>query len=218
MPFGFGRKKEVDPAVADGATLVSAADARPVRSLRFHGFTEDWRLDGSMTISGRLLDTLNRRDAIALADVNWAPADGSAPLEPAPGIQSMDPYDLVVAIATAETAASLDEDERSAHRIHKVQYDVALEAPPYRVVGTIRLQPGVEPESVLERSSQMFLALTDPVVTLNGVQLDLGPDAEAILVNRFYLRGVEQVDKATGVPHQRLPGQGMGGAQWRERT
>ena len=31
-----------------------------------------------------------------------------------------------------------------------------------------------------------------------------------ILVNRFYLRGVEQVDKRTGEPHQKLPGRPAG--------
>ena len=218
MPFGFGRKAANDPAAADGGPAVAAADARGPRSVRFHGFTEEWRLDGVMAITGRLLDALNHRNAIPLSDVRWAPADGSAPMGSAPGIQSMDPYDLIVAIATAETAASLNEEERAAHRIHKISYDVALEAPPYRVVGTVQLFPGSEPESVLERSTQMFVAVTDPTVTLNDVQLDLGPDSEAVLVNRFYIRAVDQVDKATGVAHQRLPGQSLGGVQWRERT
>ena len=44
------------------------------------------------------------------------------------------------------------------------------------------------------------------------------PDVEVILVNRFYLRGVSQVDKRTGQPHQRLPGAPLGGTSWQERS
>ena len=218
MPFGIGRKKPDQPAAASAAEPVAASDARGPRPVPFRGFTEDWLLDGLMTIRGRLLDTLNRREELAVSEVRWAPADGSGPLEPAPGIQSMDPYDLIVAIATRETVDAMSDEEREAHRIHKIPYDVALEAPPYRIVGTIRLHPGSEPESLLQQASQMFAAVTDPQVAFNGVVLDLGPDVEAVLVNRFYLRGVSQVDKATGVPHQRLPGQSLGGTNWRERS
>jgi hypothetical protein len=32
------------------------------------------------------------------------------------------------------------------------------------------------------------------------------PDVDVILVNRFYLRGVEQVDRATGMAQRPLPG------------
>ena len=44
------------------------------------------------------------------------------------------------------------------------------------------------------------------------------PELDVILVNRFYLRGVIQVDKRTGEPHQRLPGAPMGGTSWQERS
>ena len=213
MPFGFGRKKD-----AAAGEQLPASDARGARSVGFNGFTDEWRLQGSVTIGGRLLDALNRREALPVENVLWAPAGGSAALEPAPGIQSMDPYDLVIVVAASDSIAAVGDEEREAHRVHKIPYDVALEVPPYRIVGTIRLHPGVEPESVMERSSVMFSAVTDPVVSLNGAQLDLGPDVEAILVNRFYVRGVTQVDKTTGEPHQRLPGLSMGGVSWREKT
>ncbi len=218
MPFGIGRKKDEPPQPAPTAEPLAASEARGPRPVRFHGYTEDWQLDGSMTITGRLLDALNRREDLPVADVRWAPADGSGSLEAAPGIQSMDPYDLIVVIANRETMAAMSDEERAAHRIHKIPYDVALEAPPFRIVGTIQLHPGAEPESLLERSTSMFAAVTDPQVSFNGVPLDLGSDIEAVLVNRFYLRGVTQVDKATGEPHQRLPGQGLGGTNWRERA
>jgi hypothetical protein len=215
MPFGFGRKKDAQPEAVNVAAVV---DRHGPREVRFHGLTEEWRLQGTMTISGRLLDTLNQREAVALSDVVWAPLEGNAPFEPAPGIRTVDPYDLIVVIAGPETLPSTDEDQRSAHRIHKITFDVALNAPPLRVVGTVQLHPGSEPDGLLERSTQMFVAVTRPSVTLAGQPIDIGEDADAALVNRFYLRGVEQVDIATGERHQRLPGTPLGGTNWRERT
>jgi hypothetical protein len=85
------------------------------------------------------------------------------------------------------------------------------------VVGTVQLHPGSEPESLLERGTQMFAAVTNPVVQLGDLRLDLG-DADTVLVNRFYLRGIRQVDRTTGEPFQRLPGQGLGGTNWRDRS
>ena len=41
---------------------------------------------------------------------------------------------------------------------------------------------------------------------------------DAILVNRFYLRGVEQIDRRTGERHQKLPGSPMGGTSWQDRS
>ena len=171
-----------------------------------------------MTITGRLLETLNKRESIALTDVVWAPIDGSTPYEPAPGIRSVDPYDLIVVLAGPETLAAVSEDERTAHRVHKVPFDVALEAPPVRVVGTVRLHPGSEPEGLLDRSTQMFVAVTNPSLWLGDSEIEIDEDADAALVNRAYLRGVEQVDLSTGQRHQRLPGSPLGGTDWRERT
>jgi len=218
MPFGFGRKKDPARDAGQGSgQAIAAADARGSRHVALHGFTEDWRVLGQLEITGRLLDALNKREAIAVSDARWAPADGSQPIEAAPGIKSIDPYDLVVVIAGADTLAAVTEDERLAHRVHKVSFDVALEAPPYRVVGTIQLHPGSEPDSLLERGSQMFAAVTQPAMTLGGTPVDLA-GADTILVNRFYLRGIKQVDRVTGEPHQRLPGQGLGGTNWTERS
>ncbi len=42
--------------------------------------------------------------------------------------------------------------------------------------------------------------------------------AAAILVNRAYLRGVEQVDARTGERHEKLPGASMGGVNWSDRA
>ena len=41
---------------------------------------------------------------------------------------------------------------------------------------------------------------------------------DAILVNRFYLRGVEQIDRRTGEQPQKLPGSPLGGISWQDRS
>jgi len=219
MPFGFGRKKDGEHGPGDAALGTDAPGVRGgPRSIHFHGITEEWRLRGTMTITGRLLDALNRREPLDLEEVAWAPIDGSSPFEPAPGIRSVDPYDLIVVFAGPDSLKPMTDEERSAHRIHKVSFDVALEAPPARIVGTVQLHPGAEPDGLTDRSSQMFVAVTGPTVWLGGSVLEVDDPSEAALVNRFYLRGVEQVDLATGERHERLPGVPLGGTTWRERS
>lgn len=216
MPLNFlRRKKRETPSrpVVDGLP--------PARSrrfgLRFDGLTEEWRLVGNMEIEGRLSDALNKREAIAISDVQWAPMDGSAPFEPAPGLRSVDPYDLIVVMAGAGTMPELTEAERAANKVHKVSFDVALEAPPFRVIGTVFLNPGMEPDRLLDRATEMFVPVVDALAWL-GEQRIGDPDVDTVLVNRFYLRGVEQIDKRTGLKHQRLPGSPLGGVSWQDRS
>jgi hypothetical protein len=89
VPFNFlRRKKKAAPkptaeAAAPGAGLAAAATART--GISFDGVTEEWRLLGQMSVEGRLSDALNRREAIAINDVRWAPIDGSAPFVAVPG-------------------------------------------------------------------------------------------------------------------------------------
>jgi hypothetical protein len=183
----------------------------------FAALTEEWRLAGRMDIAGRLSDALNKREAIAIHDVKWGPPDGSAPLEPAPGLRSVDPYDLILVTAGEESLPPLTETERVALKVHKIAYDVALEAPPFRVIGTVYLHPGSDPARLMERSTEMFVPVVDAVARLGDIEVT-DPEVEAILVNRFYLRGVEQVDKRTGERHQKLPGQPLGGISWQEKS
>ncbi|HEX5828669.1 MAG TPA: hypothetical protein VFY23_14175, partial [Candidatus Limnocylindrales bacterium] len=84
------------------------------RGVHFTAITEDWRLRGRMQISGRLTDALNKREAIAISDVSWGPSDGSTPLEPAPGLKSVDPYDLILVTAGEDSLPPLTETERAA--------------------------------------------------------------------------------------------------------
>jgi len=223
VPFGFLKRRKAGPpaaATADAGTprpRPGSLHAGMARGVPFTALTEDWRLRGRMQISGRLSDALNKREAIAIADVLWGPPDDAGALEPAPGLRSVDPYDLILVTGGEESLPPLTETERVALKIHKVAYDVALELPPFRVVGTVFLHPGAEPERLMDRSNEMFVAVVDAVARLGEVTVS-DPEIEVILVNRFYLRGVVQVDKRTGEPHPKLPGAPLGGISWQDRA
>ncbi len=220
MPFGFLKKKSGD-APSETKTAAATGSGRsihsgPARGVAFSALTEDWRLTGRMQITGRLSDALNKREAISITDVDWGPPDSDT-LEPAPGLRSVDPYDLILVTSGEESLPPLTEAERSALKVHKVAYDVALELPPFRVIGTVYLHPGSEPDRLMERSTEMFVAVVEAVARL-GDQVVTDPEIDVILVNRFYLRGVQQVDKRTGEAPQKLPGQPLGGTSWQEKT
>jgi hypothetical protein len=212
VPFDFLRRNRstTTPTPAPGTGRA------PARGVPFDGLTEEWRIVGVMDIEGRLSDALNKREAIRIGDVRWAPIDGSAPLTEASGLQTVDPYDLIIVLAGEATLPPLSDEERTAHKVHKVVYDVALEVPPFRVVGTVYLHPGSEPDRLLDRATEMFQPVVGATAYLDGVALGL--ELDAILVNRFYLRGIEQVDKRTGLAHQRLPGAPLGGTSWQDRS
>jgi hypothetical protein len=217
VPFDFLKRKQA-PAEAEPAPSATEPPPEPVGDgAVFDGITEEWRLTGRMVIGGRVTDALNRREPVAITDVLWAPVDGSEPLAPAPGLKSVDPYDLILVMAGDDSLPETVE-ERDAHRIHKVSYEVALDVPPYRVVGTVHLYPGFEPDSLLRRSNEMFFAVANATVSGEEGPLSGTDEGTAILVNRQYLRGVRQVDARTGEPHERLPGAPLGGVNWTDRA
>jgi hypothetical protein len=216
VPFGFLKRRKEGPGAASTTAAGSPSEPASGRGIPFDGITEEWRIVGVMDIRGRLSDALNKREAIEILDVRWAPVDGSEPLADAPGIKSVDPYDLILVLAGEATLPPLTDAERVAYKVHKVAYDVALEVPPFRVVGTVYLHPGSEPERLTDRATEMFVPVVEAVAWLGDQRLT--EELDAILVNRFYLRGVEQVDKRTGVRHQRLPGAPLGGVSWQDRS
>ena len=213
MPFDFLRRKKAP----DGAAPASTASGTRVAGIAFDGLTEDWRLIGRMMVESRLSDALNKREPIEIVDVQWGPVDGSEPMVAAPGLKTVDPYDLVVVIAGDDSLPEMTENGKAAHRVHKVSYEVAIEVPPYRVIGTVYLHPGSEPDSLLSRSSEMFVPIVEATTTMGDRRV--GPEtATAVLVNRQYIRGVEQVDVRTGERHERLPGAPLGGTNWTDRS
>jgi hypothetical protein len=216
VPLNFLRRKKAGGKGDSGPA--AAAPGRVGQSgISFDGVTEEWRLVGRMSVEGRLSDALNKREAIAITDVEWAPIDGSAPMVAVSGLKSVDPYDLILVLAGDGSLPELSDTERTAHKVHKVSYDVALEAPPFRIVGTVYLHPGMEPNRLLDRATEMFVPVIDAVATY-GEQRVGDPDVDTILVNRFYLRGVEQIDRRTGLKPQKLPGAPLGGVSWQDRS
>ena len=196
MPFGFGRRNREKAAVASSEDRAPADGGRPARNrsgVPFEGLTEEWRLVGFIELEGRLLDILNRREPIPIGNVTWATLDALDELEQAPGLQKVDPYDLIVVLAGDRTLPPLTDAEKAAMRVHKVAYDVILEVPPIRVLGTVFLHAGSEPERLMDRSSDLFFPVTSAVALVSNARLGDG-EADVVLVNRSYLRGVEQVD------------------------
>jgi hypothetical protein len=213
VPFDFlKRRKDVAGQGSTGEGTSGPAG----RGVPFDGLTEEWRIVGEMHIPARLSDALNKREAVTISDVRWAPVDGSAELAPASGLKAVDPYDLILVMAGAATLPPLTDAERTAYKVHKVPYDVALEVPPFRVIGTVYLHPGSEPERLLDRATEMFV----PVVAATAYLGDrkLAEEMDAILVNRFYLRGLAQIDRRTGQRALPLPGAPLGGTSWQDRS
>jgi hypothetical protein len=204
VPFDFLKRKKDEPAAAEQAAAPAVA-APTGRGIVFLAVTEEWRLSGRMDADGRLSDVLNKRESVPIGDVRWAPVDGSGPMTEAPGLRAIDPYDLILVLAGETSLPPMTDEERTAHRIHKVRYDLALEAPPYKVVGTVYLYPGTEPARLLDRSGDMFIPVVDARALMGDSLIEDGA-ASVVLLNRFYLRDVEQVDSRTGERSEPLPG------------
>jgi len=174
-----------------------AAVTEPDVGVAVDACTEDWRIRGRVLVEGRLLDALNRRDPLGIVGAEWAPVDGSAPFESVPGLRNVDPFDLLIVFADADTVPARSADETAAHRRPKDTFDVAVDLAPFQVVGTVHLYPGLDPTSLLEHSTDLFAALTGSVAAL-ATGARIGPaEPCTILVNRSYLTRVEQVDEAT---------------------
>jgi len=213
VPFDFLRRKKgpAGPGAAKGP-----AEGRGA-TIQFDGLTEEWRLLGTMHVEGRLSDVLNRREAVPISDVSWAPIDGSGPFTAVPGLKSVDPYDLILVLAGPGSRPPLTEAEKAAYVSHKVPFDVAMEAPPFRIIGTVFMLPGSDPERLLDRGTEMFIPVVGAVAHLGERQVS-APEVDSILVNRFYLRAIEQIDKRTGERAQKLPGRPMGGTSWQDKS
>ena len=225
MPFDFLRRRKGPHSGATGATAAGGTtkpqtgpatgarkpgeggrDAIPGGSsapgpaspggagVRFEGLTEDWRLSGTMLVEGRLSDVLNRRETISISNMHWAPIDGSGPMVPAPGLKSIDPYDLIAVLAGPDTLPDFTDEERAARRVRKEPYQVVLEAPPFRILGTVHVFPGTDPRQMLEQAAEMFVPLTAAVAYVDERRV-ADPGVEVVLVNRLYVRGVEETGR-----------------------
>jgi hypothetical protein len=218
MPFGFHRRGSENRAkttpAAPGVVPDRPGAGRRSGGMRmgvpFDALTDEWRLVGLMELDGRLLDILNRREAVPIRDVTWSTMDAMDDLQPAPGLQKVDPYDLIVVLAGDRTLPPLNDAEKAAHRVHKVAYDVILEVPPYRVIGTVFLHPGSEPDRLMDRGADLFFPVTNAAALFGDVHVG-DPESDVVLINRSYLRGVQQVDRfVVAAARERRPGKPAG--------
>ena len=211
MPFGFlKRRKDAEAARAGNAPAPVSLGGS---GLAFDGLKSGGSSGGCRSSGGCPMRSTSARRSDRRR--HGRRSTGRPSSSRASGLRSVD-YDLILVIAGDDSLPPLTDAEREAF-MHSISYDVALEVPPFRVIGTVHLYPGSEPDRLLDRATEMFVPVVDAVAYL-GEQQVTSPDVDAVLVNRFYLRGVEQVDKRTGVRHQRLPGAPLGGVSYSDRS
>ena len=101
MPFDFLKRK--GPSAGAAGKAADGLTGAGTRAVPFDGLTEEWRIIGTMEISGRLSDALNKREVLGICDVQWTPIEVEEPFTPAPGLKSIDPHDLIIVMAGAAT-------------------------------------------------------------------------------------------------------------------
>ena len=216
MPFNFLRRRKGAADEAGGARWrrEAAGSAASVgsRAFRFDGLTEDWRLTRHDAHRGPPVRCAqSARDRSRISDVQWAPIDGSGPMVPAPGLKSIDPYDLIAVLAGPDTLP--DVHGRGARRATRAQGALPgrpggaalpdrrhrARLPRHRSTADARAGGG----DVRPADRRRRLRRRSPVAD---------PDVEVVLVNRLYVRGVEEtgpdrradMDDAGSGCHRRL--------------
>jgi hypothetical protein len=151
--------------------------------------TEEGRIDAILANDRvRLADALEKRAAINVNNALQGPNDGSS-LAPAVGVKNVDPYDITIAMPAADGEPAVSDADRDAWGRFRVAWDVTLEATPFRISGVLLMLPSLDPMSLTERGTELFLAVFGPTVQFNGVAIKDTP-RDALLVNRSHLRRV----------------------------
>jgi hypothetical protein len=156
----------------------------------FVALTEDGRIDAMLAQGGvKLANALEKRAAIGVNNAQQGPNDLSAPLAPANGIRSVDPYDITIAMPAEDGEPVVSEADRDAWSKFRVAFEVTLEATPFTISGVLLLLPSQDPMSLTERGTELFLPVFSPTVAVGDTILPDIPH-DAILVNRSHLRRV----------------------------
>ncbi len=151
--------------------------------------TEDGRIDAMLQGGVKIADALEKRAAVGVNNAQRGPSDLSAPLVPAPGVKSVDPYDISVVMPAEDGEPVVTDADRDAWSKFRVAYDVTLEAPPFKVSGVLLLLPSQDPLSLTERGTELFLPVFAPVVQVGATTIRDTP-RDAVLVNRSHMRRV----------------------------
>jgi hypothetical protein len=154
----------------------------------FIALTEDGRIDAVMVQNVKLADALEKRSAINVNTAQQGPNDGSS-LAPANGVRSVDPYDVTIAMPAGDGEPAVSDADKEAWGRWRVSYEVTIEAPPFKITGTLLLLPSQDPTSLTERGTELFLPVFAPTVQANGVTLKDTP-RDAVLVNRSHIKKV----------------------------
>ena len=173
-----------NPTIGGAGIVVSRK-----RPGHFVALTEDGRVDAMLQGSVKIADALEKRAPISVNNAQQGPNDLSRPLAPAPGVKSVDPYDISIVMPAEDGEPVVSDADREAWSRFRVAYDVTLEATPFRVSGVLLLLPSQDPLSLTERGTELFLPVFSPVVQVGAATIRDTP-RDAILVNRSHMRKV----------------------------
>lgn len=173
-----------------GGTGFIATRKRPAH---FVALTEDGRIDAMLSQGGvKIADLLEKRSAIPVNNARQGANDLSAPLVPAGGIKSIDPYDVTIVMPAEDGEPVVSDADRQVLSKFRVAYDVTLEATLFKVTGILMLLASTDPYSLTERGTELFLPVFAPVVFVGASPVRDVP-RDAILINRSHLRRVNAV-------------------------
>ena len=191
MPFDlFGHRERVGPVSVSEAEPASPAVAA------FQAFTEDLRIVGRVQVDGRLSDALNRRTPLPVFAIRRGPIGAAGALDDAPDVRELDPYELVVVAAGADSQPPATAERRAALRLRKTRYDVCCELEGGLVYGTVHVHPGTAPADLVGHRQELFVPVTGADVRVRGSSVD-DEALDVAFVNRAYLRAVVPVGEVT---------------------
>ena len=90
--------------------------------------------------------------------------------------------------------------------------------PPYRVIGTVLLYPGSEPDSLLNRSSEMFIPIVDATATLGDKPLGDERDRGRSWSTAPTCAGSSRSTHGRASATRSCPGASLGGVNWTDRA
>ena len=173
-------------AAADAMAGIVVTRRRPAHVIVL---TEEGRIDAMLVQGGvKLAAALEKRGAINVNNAQRGASDGG-PMIPAVGLKTIDPYDVTIAMPAEDGEPAVADVDREAWRKFRQTYSATIDAPPYRVSGTLLLLPSQDPMSLTERGTELFLAVFNPTVELLGAPVKDIP-RDSILVNRSHIRRV----------------------------
>jgi hypothetical protein len=150
--------------------------------------TEDGRIDAVLAQNVKLADVLEKRAAINVNSAQQGPNDGSS-LAPANGVKSLDPYDITVAMPAADGEPVVSDADHDAWTRFRMSYDVTIDAPPFKITGSLLLLPSQDPLTLAERGTELFLPVFSPTIQAGGVTVRDVP-RDSVLVNRSHIKKV----------------------------